>query len=304
MRKEHGLSTAGEVSQYDREQIRGRYMKMICSQEQHIINLRLQELEHALNRFEDIVAAESNKYHVANDYPNILIKLAGKTIWTFREILCLCSSGFPEGALSLARNLYEQSITLAFFNKVRRNADFQDYVDDYYIDAEMQRTRVLKWEAKYSNNDAQQAQRYENELQRIKSSAHRKGKGDYWWTGHNSFSGVVEYLISTESDVQFSRMMARVHIVYKRACASLHAGSLGNNIRLGVEPSFAGVDNTAKAQGHELPLCFSTYSFILIVGVICHELKLDGADLLKEFNNLAVFYMDKWHNDLGKGETI
>ena len=71
------------------------------SQEQLIEHLRLQELESVITNFEDFVAAEvSNKYSIANDYPNVLIQLAGKTIWTFREILCLCSSGFPEGALS------------------------------------------------------------------------------------------------------------------------------------------------------------------------------------------------------------
>ena len=55
------------------------------SQEQLIKQLRLQELETVITNFEDIVAAKvGNKYNIANDYPNVLIQLAGKTIWTFR----------------------------------------------------------------------------------------------------------------------------------------------------------------------------------------------------------------------------
>lgn len=92
---------------------------MNYSQEIHIQRLRLSELDDSLSCFEDILADKiSKKYQSARDYPNILIHLAGKTLWTFREIICLCSFGFPEGALSLARNIYEQSITLAFLNEL------------------------------------------------------------------------------------------------------------------------------------------------------------------------------------------
>ena len=89
-------------------------------------------------------------------------------------------------------------------------------------------------------------------------------------------------------------MMAGLHLIYKRACVSLHAGSLGNAIRLGTDPSFVGVDNTAKMHGHELPLYFATHSFIPVVGVTCRELHLDGSNLLKELNDLAIFYFDRW----------
>ena len=269
---------------------------MNYSQEIHIQRLRLSELDDSLSCFEDILADKiSKKYQSARDYPNILIHLAGKTLWTFREIICLCSFGFPEGALSLARNIYEQSITLAFLIEVKDEIDFQNYIEDYYIDADIQRLKVAKWEAAFSLKDSQKEQQYKDELRILKNSAHHKGNGDFWWTGHNTFSNLVEYLLSNERDQSFVKMMTGLHLIYRRACASLHAGSLGNSIRLGTQADFVGVDNSAKAQGHEIPLYFATHSFIPIVGITCHEFNLDGEVIIKKLNELAIFYFKMWH---------
>lgn len=272
---------------------------MINSLESNIQKYRLNDLETLLNNFEDSVADEVNKnrYVEGKDYNTILIHIAGKTTWTFREIIYLCSCGFPEGALSLARNLYEQAITLAFLTKVRHNPDFQNYIDDYFEDANIQRTKVFLWEAKFITKDNQKVQKYERELQMIRSNAHHNGKGDYWWTGYGNFTSVVEYLISTDADESFARFMTGLHLIYKRACASLHAGSFGNGLRLGTNPSFVGVDNTAKAKGQELPLYFATNSFIPVVGVTCRELNLGGDELLKSLNDLAIFYFEKQNNE-------
>ncbi len=85
------------------------------NREKHSSELQLGRLERLLTDFENRLAeAVDHKHQEEHSFDNILIYAAGKTILTFREILCLSSWGFPDGALSLSRNLYEQNITIAF----------------------------------------------------------------------------------------------------------------------------------------------------------------------------------------------
>ena len=78
---------------------------------------RLEELDTLIDEFDSNLAGAVKKLELkeSNDYQNLVLRVAGKSIVTFREILTLSAYGYPDGALSLARNLYEQFITLYFF---------------------------------------------------------------------------------------------------------------------------------------------------------------------------------------------
>ena len=66
-----------------------------------------------------------------------------------REIIHLSAFGYPDGALSLARNIYEHVIILAFFENHKSDNDFGNYVDDYYVDYDIQRNKALQQSALY-----------------------------------------------------------------------------------------------------------------------------------------------------------
>lgn len=55
--------------------------------------------------------------------------------------------------------------------------------------------------------------------------------------------------------------------------------------------NYIGIDNSAKTNGHELPLYLATCAFILIVGVACREFQLDDKYMNKELHDLAAFYI-------------
>ena len=78
---------------------------------------RLAELELTVAQFDiaigDVVS--NGTIEEKQDYINIILRTAGKSIVTMREIVCLSKNGFPDGALSLARNIYEQMIIIMFF---------------------------------------------------------------------------------------------------------------------------------------------------------------------------------------------
>lgn len=245
-----------------------------------------------IDSIESYIADAVRVQHIktGNDYLNILLFAFGKSIMTMREIICLSTFGFPDGALSLARNIYEEFIVVSFFEKHRQDSDFQNYVDDYHLDYNIQRNKALKYEAAHFDNSTV-LKEIENET--TKTASHRKiTKQDFWWTGKGSFANVVEDIQNSETNPTVKTFLARLHFAYKRACASIHASCLGNALRLGVDNNYIGIDNSPKINGHELPLYLATCAFILIVSITCKELQLDDKYMNKELNDLAAFYLN------------
>lgn len=188
-----------------------------------------------IDSIESYIADAVRVQHIktGNDYLNILLFAFGKSIMTMREIICLSTFGFPDGALSLARNIYEEFIVVSFFEKHRQDSDFQNYVDDYHLDYNIQRNKALKYEAAHFDNSTV-LKEIENET--TKTASHRKiTKQDFWWTGKGSFANVVEDIQNSETNPTVKTFLARLHFAYKRACASIHASCLGNALRLGVD---------------------------------------------------------------------
>ena len=106
-------------------------VKNICTEQ-----WRLYDLDAVIDEMETKIAdtVTKNKTKVARDYTNIVLRTAGRSILGMREILCLSASGYPDGALALARNLYENVMILAFFENNQQNAEFESFVDDYHKD--------------------------------------------------------------------------------------------------------------------------------------------------------------------------
>lgn len=77
---------------------------------------KLCELEEILQEIENVVqnAIQRENIKTANDNLNFLLHTLGKSIVTIREIIILCRAGYPDGALSLSRNIFEQFVHVAY----------------------------------------------------------------------------------------------------------------------------------------------------------------------------------------------
>lgn len=255
---------------------------------------KLDDLDLIVDSVESYIVDTVQAQHIKaeNNYLNILLFTFGKSIMTMREIICLSTFGFPDGALSLARNIYEEFIIVSFFEKHRQDSDFQNYVDDYYLDYNIQRNKALRYEAAHFDNSTE-LKEIDDETTKAESSSHHKiTKQDFWWAGKGSFANVADDIQNSETDPAIKTFLARLHFAYKRACASIHASCLGNMLRLGVDSNYTGIDNSPKTNGHELPLYLATCAFILIVSITCKELQLDDKYMNKELNELAAFYFN------------
>ena len=160
--------------------------------------------KYRINEYLDIIdkiEADLEKYTLehpfesARDYKNLLFHTMKKSIVTIKEILILCSEGYSDGAISLSRNLYEQLVTVIFFEIHKKDQDFQDYVYDYYLDFDIQQSKRRKKYFELVEHDKEQAHEIESEIQKLKEKAKYKGaKGDgkqvgkdWWWTRQKQF---------------------------------------------------------------------------------------------------------------------
>ena len=266
------------------------YIQTPCS-----LQWRLDELEAIIDSMENEIEEAITRQHLQTDhnYTNIVLRTAGKSIVSMREIIRLSALGYPDGVLSLARNIYEHVIILAFFESHKHNKDFDDYVDDYYIDYDIQRNKALRYESENCTHDIEELTALKNEFDRLKQTAHRRVAGDYWWSGSSSFKQLVEAAIASVPVEQGKQFLNELHLTYKRACVSIHSSCIGNTLRLGADPDFVGIDTSPTIKGHSLPLWFATISFVYIMGVTYALLNLDYKEHDQDLNNLALFFHKK-----------
>ena len=267
----------------------------LCIQTRCSLQWRLDELEAIIDSMENEIEEAITRQHLQTDhnYTNIVLRTAGKSIVSMREIIRLSALGYPDGVLSLARNIYEHVIILAFFESHKHNKDFDDYVDDYYIDYDIQRNKALRYESENCTHDIEELTALKNEFDRLKQTAHRRVAGDYWWSGSSSFKQLVEAAIASVPVEQGKQFLNELHLTYKRACVSIHSSCIGNTLRLGADPDFVGIDTSPTIKGHSLPLWFATISFVYIMGVTYALLNLDYKAHDQDLNDLALFFHKK-----------
>ena len=98
----------------------------LCIQTPCSLQWRLDELDKIIDSMENEIEAAITQQQIqtGHDYTNIILRTAGKSIVSMREIIHLSAFGYPDGALSLARNIYEHVIILAFFENHKSDNDF------------------------------------------------------------------------------------------------------------------------------------------------------------------------------------
>ena len=262
---------------------------------------KLDAFMNVVDRFEDDIAEKTHqKIAVGNDYQTVLLHIAGKSILTTREILTLCAHGYPDGALSLGRNLYEQMMVVAFFEMHKNDADFQEYIDDFFLSYEVQRNKCLRDIEKYIPDEEKEI--LLKEYDELKNHANCNIKGDYWWARCNSFSDLVSFVMNEQSDEKMKQFFGIQYARYKRACVTLHASCMGNSNRLGNYTGFEVVDTSPTIYGHSSPLIYASVSLISIIGFVCSAFELDNAKYLNPLNELAVYYQRAEREDVNNKE--
>ena len=267
----------------------------------HTERYQLNRLASQLDTFECLMDDKvTGKMKFYEDYSNILLQSAGKASLTLRAMLHLCVYGFPDSALILARQIYEQSIILCFFEQIKQQPDFEGHIKDYYADYDLQIAQYNKWQAENINKDPNDISKYQNQIDTIRQNAYSKKKGSYWWSGFSTFKDIVDFLFKSV-DSRFVIHMKITHLLYMRACKDVHVSVLGNALRLGSDSEICGVDNSAKTTVYGLPLYFAVSSFSLIAYIVFSNMNINGNKLIHELDELSDLYarIDREENSTG-----
>lgn len=253
---------------------------------------KLNELNLIINDIENAISDEISRKNIQieDNYLNIVLRITGKAIVSMREIICLSTNGYPDGALSLARNVYEHLIIIAFFESHLHDDSLNEYICDYFLDYDIQRYKALIYEAKNCTDNIEETQRLTEQEAEIKKTAHHEVKGTYWWTGHDSFDSLVKEIQGSVEPVKLRKFLCCVHFAYKHACVSIHSNSIGNTLRLGTHCGFSGIGTSPTINGHSLPLWYATISFIYIIGITYRMLDLKFDEIDKRLRSLVEFY--------------
>ena len=262
-----------------------------------ITKWQLDSFIEVVDAFEDEFASTVTlKTPVRNDYKTILMHIAGKALVTTREILTLCAHGYPDGALSLGRNLYEQMMIISYFETHKDSVNFQEDIDDFFLSYEVQRNKCLRDIDKYIPDG--NISTHNEEAERLKKRTKKRIKGDYWWTGFNTFSDLADNIIQANTDKAFRNFLGKHYATYKRACISLHAGCMGNMIRIGSDTGFAVIDTSPTLYGQSTSLIFAATSLVAIIGTLCSNFNIDHEKYLTVLNELLINYQKQEKEDM------
>lgn len=266
---------------------------------------KLHELSELVDSIENKIIEKTTEKPIpyVQDYNNIILDITGKSLQTIREVIMLCAGGYPDGALSLARNLYEQLIIVCFLESIKDEANSQDYYEDYFLDYDCQRYKNLKLMKKYGQLDQSEEVVLKDLSQKISDEAHKDvKKGIYWWTDIANFQAIIDHL-AKKVEPNMRSFFNKLHMEYKRACLSIHSNSFGNAVRLGSKVAPFVIDNSAKMCGQSMPLSLATTSFVQIVVCVCEVLDIDYFGLYKDrLSKLIIFFEEQGLKDEGLDE--
>lgn len=98
-----------------------------------------------------LFAVRNGKTLGKHDDIDLLVPALTTSISLARQIILLCENGFPDGALILARNIYEQRIICSFIEEREDATEREELLKKYFQDAELTRLKYLNEQAKRFN---------------------------------------------------------------------------------------------------------------------------------------------------------
>ncbi len=243
-----------------------------------------------LERFNEIIdnckaLVEQVPAEPEKSFEYVLLQLYGKTLLTLCEISALLESGYPEGAMALARNTYENLVVMTYLCKNAEDTGLiQRFFDDYRIKTCKDHIQYLKWNIEVGNDtplirellELRQAE-YNDLLEQYQDFTrirYEKPYFDhYWWVGKpTSFNRLCE---QAGFDDNF---------FYNLSCYRVHAGITGSMVRFGEQADRPLIGPTRA--GKEMPLYFSLLNLITQTRIFCAYNELDCSYINGLFEDL------------------
>ena len=249
---------------------------------------KLNDLNKIIANIEEQVlhAIRNGKSLGKQDDIDLLVPSLTTSLSLLRQIILLIQNGFPDGALILSRNIYEQMIICAFIEEKDDIKKHDELLEKYFQDAELIRLKFLNEQAKRFKDEEciiKTDRLIKEHQERFESSF-----GQYWWAKKKSFKDLSDEITKREDPCQ--GLVNNMHMEYKMACIAMHPSSFGNRMNIGSD--VVGVDMRARNTGHEHALFLAVASLISLVGYTYYYLQIDDKDVLDKLNRLGIHYLE------------
>lgn len=238
----------------------------------------------------------SDKCRCSDDFLNISLNATGRAIVSMREILHLLAAGYPDGALCIARNIYENMIILSFLESKSNNVDFQEMVKKYFDDMSVVQHKNMK--SYYERLSLKEKAREHIEaLQKLKSKYNIRSFRDYWWSTKNSFTEIANEVFDVH-DESLNGLTSMLFLLYKKACITLHATCTGNIATIGRHAEMNLIETGRTGNDFHIPLCLSLMSFHITILITFNQLNVDCKEIEKKISKIAGENMKMFSNPI------
>ena len=221
------------------------------------------------------------------DDVDLLVPALTSSLSLLRQIIYLCEKGFPDGALMLARNIYEQMIICSFIESQEDEDNHNELLKKYFQDADLIKIKYQNELSKRFGLD-KEVHKTSKLIREHNEKFGSSVKQQYWWAEKKSFRALSDEITQTQSPHR--ELFNKMHMEYKLACIALHPSAFGNRMNIGSD--IVGVDMRARVTGHENALFLAVSSLIALVGYTYDYLELDSCPVLKELNRLGIYYFE------------
>ena len=241
---------------------------------------------------EDVIAKITETKQSSRNIEQVLIFNYGRTVLCIKEILTLLMHGYPDGALSIARTVYEIMIITKFIYDKYEEDNETDLIELYFADHNVKAYKPLlklhEWLYSCNCNIEEMKERIEGLKKEIAEINDKYGKthDQYWWA-QKEFEKRVTF--KKIDDITNSHLFLRV--LYERACIGIHASSMGSIALLGRQNELGNVIYTTPTdEGFEVPLLLGMVSHDMLVEILCKHWNLDEEAILSNMDELYEKY--------------
>lgn len=256
---------------------------------------KLDKWMNCISKGDDVAEGLSNKIKIEDNIENVILKNCAWAILSLKEMFVLLLHGYPDGALVLARNVYEAAIITQFIYK--NYLASSDLIERFFVDQNVKAYRNRKELYEAISKQFPDLDWPKKSIEKCKQSltdlTEKYGniKGQYWWAQKNfSLSKKPVSFSQIDNAINGDKLLRSL---YERACIGIHISSaspflLGRNNEEGNR-----LYTSATDEGFEAPLLLGMISFENIVDILCYHWKLKKGDL---FPNMETEYREYAQN--------
>ena len=226
----------------------------------------------------DIVRQLLSKQRVIEErtYKYAQTRIFARMTLSMCEILVLASNGYPNGAFSLSRQVYEGLVIMDY---LREHSGDENLIERFFDSSSISSLRLLR----QAKADGQQSTQTEDQqlgdyAKRYSSFCDKNGRfRDYWWAG---------------KDFTFTKLSNQTRFksnyMYKYSCEITHMSFLNSFLHLGNNENDILIGQSEN--GHSTPLWFAMICFAEAINIFSKVIDENWSEVSEKAENCIKYF--------------